>query len=129
MTITRDLYAARNIDFAPVLELDYSGGALPLSGANISIQVRLYAGAPTLLAGSTAVFSDAAHATDPALRTLTVEPKIAKAVLDALPSGLNKPEVGEADRFDHEIKLTYADGAQDILWAGGFFLEPGVNRS
>lgn len=131
MTITRDLYAARNLDFAPVLELDYSGGPLPLTGATVSLQIRLYAGAPDApLAQHLAVpRSDAPHATDPALRTLTVEPKIVKATLTALPTGLNKPEVGEADRYEYEIKLTYSDGTQDLLWAGGFILEPGVDRT
>ena len=129
MTITRDLYAARNLDFAPVLELDYEGAPLPLTGATASMQVRLYAGAPDapLAEDADVTFSDAPHETDPALRTLTVEPKIAKAALAAMPTGLNKPEVGEADRFEYEIKLTYADDAQDVLWAGSFPLEPGVD--
>lgn len=131
MTITRDLYAARNLDFAPVLELEYSGGELPLTEATISMQVRLYAGATgdPLADDDDVTFADAAHETDPALRVLTVEPKIVKATLAPLPTGLNQPEVGEADRYEYEIKLTYADGAQDVLWAGGFILEPGVDRT
>ncbi|MEG8219012.1 hypothetical protein OSJ57_00030 [Sphingomonas sp. HH69] len=131
MTITRDLYAARNLDFAPVLELDYSGPPLPVSGTSVSMQVRLYANAPDapLAQDTSAGLLDAPHSTDPDLRTITVEPVIAKDTLAALPTGLNKPEVGEADRYEYEIKLTYADGAQDVLWAGGFILEPGVDRT
>lgn len=130
MTISRDLYAARNLDFAPVLELDYSGAELPLTGASVSIEVRLYAGALNILAQDASVtFSDAEHETSETLRTLTVEPSIDKTVLDAMPTSLKQPEVGEADRYEYEIKLTYADGLQDLLWAGGFILEPGVNRA
>jgi len=131
MTITRDLYAARNLDFAPVLELDYSGAELPLTGATASMQVRLYAGAPDapLAQDADVTISDAPHETVVTLRTLTIEPLIAKATLAAFPTGLNKPEVGEADRYEYEIKLTYADDKQDSLWTGGFYLEPGVDRT
>jgi hypothetical protein len=129
MTITRDLYAARNRDFAQVLELDYSGAALPLSGATISMQVRQYAGqAGAAEAEDTSVtFSDADNGDG--TRTLTLEPSIAKATLAAMPTGLNQPEAGEADVFAYEIKLTYADSAQDSLWIGNFILEPGVDAT
>lgn len=129
MTITRDLYAARNRDYTVVLELDYDGIELPLTGASISMQVRQYAGQPGAPVGEhqDVPFADAPHESDPALRTLTVEPLIARSVLEGAATGLDKPEVGEADRYFYEIKLTYADGEQDTLWTGAFYLEPGVD--
>jgi len=129
MTITRDLYAARNLDFAPTLELVYEGDPLPLDGATVSMQVRLYAGqGGSALASNEAItFSDAGNGDG--TRTLTIYPTLAKTALVSMPTGLNEPEVGQADRFDYEIKLTYADSAQDSLWIGGFFLEPGVDNT
>jgi hypothetical protein len=129
VTITRDLFAARNRPFGLVLELDYEGAELPLTGASISTQVRQYAGQPGAPIGEHAdvPFTDAAHDSEPGLRTLRIEPALSRATLEAMPTGLNAPEVGEADRHFHEIKLTYADGAQDTLWTGAFFLEPGVD--
>lgn len=133
MTITRDLFAARNRAFDTVLEMDYPGAQLPLAGASVSIQVRLYANAPgsPIFSQTGITFSDGVSEFDPTLRTLRVEPNIPRAQLEAgtVPTGLNKPEVGEADRFEYEITLTYADAKQDTLWAGGFFLEPGVDRT
>ncbi|QJR00871.1 hypothetical protein HH800_00865 [Sphingobium yanoikuyae] len=131
MAISRDLFAARNRAFDTVLELDYPGGELPLAGASISLQVRLYAGAAgaPIFEQTDITFSDAAIEDEAGWRRLTVEPSIPRADLEAdtVPTGLNKPEIGEADRFEYEITLTYADAAQDTLWAGGFYLEPGVD--
>lgn len=129
MTISRDLIAARNRTFAPVMELVYSGEPLPLTGASISMQVRLYAGqeGEPLAEDAAVIFSDAVDDTDASLRVLTVEPVISKLILSAMPSGLNEPEVGVADRFSYEITLTYADSMQDTLWTGAFQLEPGVD--
>lgn len=131
MTITRDLYAARNRDFAPTLELDYSGAPLSLVGAMISMQVRLYARAlgPPLAEHLAVDFTDSAHESDGSLRTLSVFPVIAREVLEALPTGLVQPEVGQADQYAYEIKLTYADSPQDALWIGAFILEPGVDNT
>lgn len=131
MTITRDLIAARNLDFARTMELEYSGEPLALDGASISMQVRLYGRAPGApLAEHLGIeFSDAPHESEAGWRVLSVFPHIDKAVLVAMPTGLNQPEVGEADRYSYEMKLTYADGAQDRLWIGTFFLEPGVDNT
>lgn len=129
MTITRDLIAARNRPFAPTLELEYSGDPLPLVGAHISFQVRLYAGSQgvPLAEHGSVNFEDEAVAGDTALRVLRVFPQVTRANLQNFPSGLNQPEVGEADRYFYEIKLNYADGQQDSLWVGNFILEPGVD--
>lgn len=131
MTITRDLLAARNRLFAPTMELEYKGDPLPLTGASISMQVRLYPGADgEPLAEHAAIpFEDVAHETEAGVRVLRVNPEIAQATLAAFPTGLNQPEVGEADAYAYEIKLTYADGAADALWIGNFILEPGVNEA
>lgn len=131
MTITRDLRAARSEDFELTLELDYEGSPLPLTGATISMQVRLYAGQSGAALGedATVEFEDAAHATEAGWRTLTIFPFIPKATLAAMPTGLNQPEVGEADFHAYEIKILYADGKRDSLWIGNFILEPGVNNA
>ena len=131
MSITRDLLAARNCVFAPTMELDYSGDALPLAGATITLQVRQYAGQPgdPVVQDVSVEFDDVPHYTDVGLRVLRIFPRIEKAALAAAPSGLNQPEVGEADRLFYEIKLTYADGLQDSLLTGTFILEPGVNNA
>jgi hypothetical protein len=73
---------------------------------------------------TTVVVTDAAHETDDGWRTLTCDLSIAKATLLALPTAA---EAGEPDTLYYEIKLTYADSAQDSLFIGEFVLEPGVN--
>ncbi|MBT0667085.1 hypothetical protein HT136_01720 [Novosphingobium profundi] len=127
---TMTLYAARNIDFAPTINVDYSGDELPLIGATISMQVRQYAGAagdPD--AEDTGVtFTDGAHPTDPDLRRLVLEPSIAKADLAAMP-GQNQPDPGDAQAFVHEFKITYADSGQDSLLSGDFILAAGVDAT
>lgn len=127
------LYAARNIDFAPTLQFDYKGPPLPLTGASVSMQVRLYPGAAgdPLAEDPTATFSDAVHPDlDPSStelwRRLTVEPSIAKEVLAGLP-GQNHPDPGDPQTFAFEIKITYADGMQDSLLSGAFILSAGVD--
>lgn len=129
MTINRDLIAARNVDFAPTIELEYSGDPLPLEGAIISMEVRQYAGQPGihLAQDASVAFEDDAGATVDDPRILQLSPRIEDSVLSGFPTGLNQPEVGEADRFSYEIIVTYADGDQDSLMSGAFILEPGVN--
>lgn len=128
------LYAARNIKFAPTINVDYPGAALPLTGAAISMQARLYpgaAGAP--VATATVTFLDAVHPdiepseTDP-WRRLTVFPVIEKAALAAFP-GLNTPDPGDSQTFAYEIKITYADTMQDSLMTGEFILSAGVDAT
>lgn len=129
------LYAARNIDFAPSIFVDYQGEALPLTGATISMQVRLYpgqAGAP-LAEDADVEFTDAVHPDLPAgstelWRRLTVIPTLDRAALAALP-GQNQPDPGDPQTFAYEIKITYADDMQDSLLIGEFILLAGVDAT
>ncbi len=120
------LAAARNVVWHPSIELTYAGAALPLNGARVDLQVRLYPGqpGPPLLD-----CPDIAHGDDDlgnGNRVLRLYPVATKAALAAMPTGLNQPEVGQADQYAFDIVLTYADGLQDRLAAGDFLLEPGV---
>lgn len=133
--LNKTIYAARNIDFAPTLLFDYLGEPLPLQGATLSMQVRLYpgaAGAP-LAEDASAVFADAVHpdleadSTD-LRRRLTVEPLLPRGVLAGLP-GQNAPAPGDPQTFAFEIKITYADDMQDSLLSGAFILFAGVDAT
>jgi len=132
MPANLDLVAARNVPWAPTIDLAYSGGALPLDGASVTLQVRLYpgaAGAP-LLNLSGIEFDDVAAPSDrdASRRILRLFPTAAKVALASFPTGLNNPEPGEADRFSYDIVITYADAAADRPAAGYFYLEPGVTE-
>lgn len=120
------LTAARNVVWHPSIELTYQGAALPLDGARIDLQVRLYPGQP----GAPYLdCPDIAHGDDDlgnGNRVLRLYPVATKAALAAMPTGLNQPEVGQADQYAFDIVLTYSDGLQDRLAAGDFLLEPGV---
>lgn len=129
------LYAARNIDFAPSINVDYRGDPLPLTGAAISMQVRLYPGAAgdPLAEDADVTFVDAVHPDLPVASTelwrrLTINPSIDKAVLAALP-GQNQPDPGDPQSFVYEIKITYADTLQDSLLSGEFILSAGVDAT
>jgi hypothetical protein len=130
------LYAARNIDFAPTINVDYPGEPLPLTGAAVSMQVRLYPGAAgdPLAQDADVAFTDAIHpdaTTVPAYtgwRRLTIGPSIDKTILAAMP-GQNQPDPGDAQTFAYEIKITYADGMQDSLLNGEFILSAGVDAT
>lgn len=130
MPVTEPLEAARNLNWRPTLEIEYLGGALPLAGASISSQVRLYDGAPgePLAEQADVTFSDAAAPTaaEPTLRVLTLSPLLTKGQLAGLP-GLHQPEAGDPQVFRIEFKVTYADDAQDSLWLADFIVTPGVN--
>jgi len=124
-----ELYASRSDDFEVTLHRAYRGPPLPLSGATISMQVRMHAhptGAPLLQLASIN-FIDTDHPTNAGQRLLSVYPRIAQPLLVGLPTGLNQPEPGEADRYFHEIKIHYADAKRESLWVGPFLLQPGVN--
>lgn len=135
MPISQDLRAARNMDFAPTLNTTYWGAALPLAGAAVKMEVRLYpgaAGAPTASDESVGfVDSLVGQSADPAdgvvkdERLLVLNPSILKAALAAMP-GQNTPETGDSQTFSYEIMLIYSDGPRDQLWIGSFILEPGV---
>ncbi|EJL23978.1 hypothetical protein [Novosphingobium sp. AP12] len=57
------LYAARNIDFSPTINVDYFGDPLPLAGATISLQVRQYPGdaGEALAEDADVTFADGVH--------------------------------------------------------------------
>lgn len=135
MSISQDLRAARNMDFAPTLNTTYWGAALPLAGATVKMELRLYpgaAGAP-VASDESVDFTDtlAGQSADPAdgvvkdERLFVLNPSIVKATLAAMP-GQNTPEAGDDQTFSYEIMLIYSDGLRDQLWVGSFILEPGV---
>ncbi|WP_311267442.1 hypothetical protein [Sphingobium sp. WCS2017Hpa-17] len=136
MTERLDLTASRNETWRPTIDLPYSGAALPLAGATISLQWRLYegaTGAPLLDCGSVP-FTDqlesdediASGVAKPGDRVLRLSPVASKAAINALPSGLNQPEPGEADRYVWDAIITYADGAIDRPVAGFVYLGKGT---
>lgn len=124
------LYAFRNRDFAPTINVDYEGAELPLTGATVSMQVRQYQGAAgdPLLEDADVDFTDIAHPTREGWRRLTLEPRFDRADLAAMP-GQNQPDPGDPQTFDHEIKITYADSEQDSLGMGPFVLSAGVDAT
>ncbi|KPH66906.1 hypothetical protein [Novosphingobium sp. ST904] len=124
----QQLNAARNIEFAPTINVDYPGADLPLAGAVISMQVRLYPGAAgdPVAADAAMTFADGVHPSEDGWRRLVINPVIAKDVLAAMP-GLNQPDPGDSQTFAYEIKITYADGMQDSLLTGEFVLAAGVD--
>lgn len=127
---TLTLYAARNLDFAPTINVDYPGDPLPLTGATISMQVRQYPGAagdPNAQDADVA-FTDDVHPTREGWRRLAITPAIPRATLAAMP-GQNQPDPGAQQRFVHETKITYADDAQDSLLSGDFILSAGVDAT
>jgi hypothetical protein len=128
-TITETLEAWRNRNFSAVLYTEYTGDALPLDGATIKMEIRAYGGAAgsALAADTDVTFTDEATPSDdePTLRTLTLEPFIAKATISGLP-GQNEPEAGDAQRLVYEIMIFYADSERDSLWIGDFNVNPGV---
>lgn len=128
MPAIQTLYAARNLDFAPTINVDYPGAVLPLTGAAVSMQVRLYPGAEgEPLAQDTSVgFEDGPHPDRADWRRLILSPVIPRAALAALP-GLNTPDPGDAQTFAYEIKITYADDMQESLLLGEFVVAAGVN--
>ncbi len=133
MTARLTLAAARNVTWAPTIDLYYYGGELPLTGATIRMQVRLYAGQPGAAQLDIAAIehTDEAAATEqaPTRRLLRLYPTASLAQLAAMPSGLNQPEPGKPDTFYHDAVITYANEAQDRLFAGEFLLEPGITNN
>lgn len=134
MTERLDLSASRNATWNPTIEYVYDGEELPLTDATIALQWRLYPGAadPALIDLADVEYEDeelvAATDTTDARRVLRVFPEVSAATLDALPSGLNEPETGEADRFTWDLVITYADAVTERLIAGDIYLEPGVTQ-
>lgn len=130
------LTASRNETWQPTIDYAYSGGALPLTGASIQMQWRLYEGAPgaPLIDLTDVEFEDiAATPEDIALgvaregdRILRLSPVVDQPTLAALPTGLNQPEPGEADRYTYDVVVSYADGVKDRIYGGYIYLEQGV---
>lgn len=133
MTTKLDLAASRNIAWEPTIDLFYGGGDLPVDGATLALQVRLYPGAPgdPLLSLANVPFVDEPAPTQaqPGRRRFRMLPVAAGAALNGWPTGLNKPEPGEADRYSYDAILTYANGQQDKMALGYFILEPGVTAN
>ncbi|WP_394658415.1 hypothetical protein [uncultured Novosphingobium sp.] len=128
MTVSLDLTASRNVAWAPTINLYYRGAPIPIAGGSVKLQVRLYAGAPggALADLSNVPFLDTAVADQPGVRLLSLYPRITAATLKSFPTGLNKPEPGQADAYAYDSVVTYSDGQQDKLAIGAFILEPGV---
>ncbi len=141
MPVIQTLYASRNATWGPTLVYDYPGEELPLAGAKIAMQLRLYPGQPgepKLAIGDIpftdvfvpAVQEDLAHHPEPisarpAHRRLALEPLFTVTQLSALP-GLQTPEAGSSQSFAFDIRITYADGVSEILSSGTFVVSPGV---
>ncbi len=129
MPATQTLTASRNATWGPTLNYDYPGAALPLDGATIAMQLRLYPGQPEeaqlslpeidfveqLLSGTVGAATE--------VRRLTLSPVATPAVLRDLPVA---GEAGDAVAFAFDILITYADGVSEILSSGQFIVSPGV---
>lgn len=126
MPATLTLRAARNVPWMPSIELTYKGGPLPLAGARIDLQVRLYPGQPgaPLLDCPDIAFGDADLGNGS--RVLRLYPVATPAALQAMATSLKMPEPGDADQYSYDIVISYSDGAKDRVAAGYFMLEPGV---
>ncbi|MDF2603505.1 hypothetical protein [Sphingomonas sp.] len=139
MPVSQRFTASRNATWAPTLTYEYRGAALPLAGARIDMQLRLYPGQPfdaklTLLdiPFADALKSGTAGAIDE-VRELTLTPSIEPGAvagsepntLRSLP-GLHSPEPGGSQTFAFDILIIYADGVSEILSSGQFVLSPGV---
>ncbi|QBE91498.1 hypothetical protein DRN02_005265 [Sphingomonas paucimobilis] len=131
MPITQTFTASRNATWAPPLTYTYPGGALPLAGAKVAMQLRLYPGAAgdPLLAIPEIAYTDvriaAASGDRDELRRLTLMPEFAPTQLSTLP---NSGEAGDSDTFAFDILIIYADGVTEILSSGSFIVSPGVTR-
>lgn len=135
MTVRLDLTASRNEAWRPTIDYVYTGGALPLDGASIRMQWRLYEGAPgaALITLDDIDFIDTvpnehdiATGIPAGARILRLLPVMGAPSIDPLPSGLNNPEPGDADRFVYDAVITYADTATDRYIAGFVYVAPGV---
>lgn len=134
MPALQTLTASRNATWAPQLAYDYAGPALPLTGATIQMQLRLYPGQPgdPKLSVQAIPFADVliggVAGTDSERRRVTLSPAVTVAQLAALP-GLQTPEAGDSQRFAFDILISYADGVSEILSQGDFIVPPGVTTA
>lgn len=139
MPVQQTLAASRNATWAPTLIYEYRGAALPLAGAHIDMQLRLYPGQPgaAKLTVSDIDFADALKSGTPGaadeVRELTLSPSVEPGAEDgselntlrSLP-GLHDPEPGDPQVFAFDILITYADEVSEILSSGQFIVDPGV---
>jgi hypothetical protein len=128
----RTIAASRNATWGPTLAYDYAGAALPLAGAKISMELRLYPGQPgdPKLRIAEIPFVDTLVSGKPdgvdEIRRLTLSPFVTLAQLLPLPQG---GEAGDAATFAFDIRIAYADGVSEILASGNFILLPGVTTT
>lgn len=139
MPVQQTFAASRNATWAPTLIYEYRGPALPLAGASIDMQLRLYPGQPgeAKLTVADIPFTDALKSgttgAEDEVRELTLSPSADPGAEDgsepntlrALP-GLQTPEAGEPQIFAFDILITYADDLSEILSSGDFIVDPGV---
>lgn len=132
MPVTQTFTASRNATWAPTLVYNYSGAELPLTGATIAMQLRLYPGqlGDAVLSLGAIPFVDALASGTPGQedeqRRLTLSPSVSPAALDPLP---RSGEAGADTTFDFDIRIAYADGVYEILSRGQFILSPGVTTA
>lgn len=133
MAVIQTFNASRNATWAPTLAYDYPGAALPLTGATIAMQLRLYPGQPgaAYLNLGPIVFVDAllsgkGPGNADEMRRLTLSPAVEQNVLQNLPEAC---EPGADARFAFDIRIAYADGVYEILSSGTFILSPGVTTA
>lgn len=131
-----DLTGSRNEDWRPTIDYAYSGGDLPLDGATIRLQWRLEEGSPgdplfdidpVAFEDFPATEEDIAHGVARAGdRILRLYPGVGVAGMQTLPTGLNAPEFGEADRYVWDAVITYADDLTDRFIGGYVYVSKGV---
>ncbi|MCI4653134.1 hypothetical protein [Sphingomonas aquatilis] len=132
MAVIQTFNASRNATWAPTLAYDYPGAALPLAGATIAMQLRLYPGQPgaAYLSLGAIAFADTRLSGAPGnadeVRRLTLSPAVTTDVLQGLPEA---GEPGADARFAFDIRIAYADGVYEILSSGQFILSPGVTTA
>ncbi len=144
MAVTQAFVASRNATWAPTLVYVYQGLVLPLTGAHIAMQVRLYAGAadPALLVLNPIAFTDVDNGDGTRTLTLNLGVGFTPTQLEALPglavtqmaelavlAALPTPEPPDVDAnqcFAFDIRITYADTTSEVLSSGTFTVSPGV---
>lgn len=149
MPVTQTFTASRNATWSPLLAYPYPGAALPIAGATIEMQLRLYPGADgdpllSLTFTATDTLQSGTEGGDDELRLLTLDPGAGWSTtqLDTLPGATKQqmaalavianlptppgPEVGQGACLFFDIRITYTDGVSEILSSGTFTVSPGV---
>lgn len=132
MPVIQTFTASRNATWAPTLNYDYTGPALPLMGAKIAMQLRWFPGHPgepllelASIDASDVLFSGVAGSENET-RRLTISPVFSPQQFELLPIAA---EPGGSMRFAHDILISYADGVSEVLSSGTFILSPGVTTA